>query len=152
MCQKKYKVRLFFASIIRFLRRKKFILRGYNFSDGVIIESGVILDKIHPQGITIGENSLIARGAVILSHDHVYRSENNGPKLYNTVIGRNVFIGINTIILPGVEIGDNVVIGSGSVVTKDIKGNSIAVGNPARIIKDNISIGSQGIINNRKND
>lgn len=146
MYEKRIRVRLFFASIVRFMRLLRFKLRGYNFSRGVIIESGVLLDKIHPQGIIIGKNTLIARGAVILSHDHVKRTENDTPQLYTTIIGQNVFIGINVIILPGVEIGDNVIIGSGSVVTKSIDGNSIAVGNPARIIKKNVSIGFQGKI------
>lgn len=52
-------------------------------------------------------------------------------------IGDRCWIGANTIILPGVTIGDNVVIGSGSIVTRDIPSNSIAVGNPARVIRQN---------------
>ena len=48
-------------------------------------------------------------------------------------IGRNVWIGSNTVILPGVTIGDNTVIGAGSVVTKDIPENVVAVGNPCRV-------------------
>lgn len=49
-------------------------------------------------------------------------------------IGSNVFVGAGSIILPGVTIGDRVVIGAGSVVTKDIPDNSVAVGNPAKVI------------------
>ena len=49
------------------------------------------------------------------------------------IIGKNVWIGENCTILPGVTIGDNAVIGAGSVVTKDIPNDSIAIGNPARI-------------------
>ena len=52
-------------------------------------------------------------------------------------IGDRCWIGANVIILPGVTIGDNVVIGSGSIVTKDIPDNSIAVGNPANVIRQN---------------
>lgn len=52
-------------------------------------------------------------------------------------IGNHVWIGGGAIILPGVSIGDNVVIGAGSVVTKDIPSNSIAFGNPCRVIKEN---------------
>lgn len=51
------------------------------------------------------------------------------------VIGNNVFIGMNSIILPGVTIGDNVIIGAGSVVAKDIPANSVCAGVPARVIK-----------------
>ena len=49
-------------------------------------------------------------------------------------IGTNVFIGMNTIIMKGVTIGDNVIIGAGSIVTRDIPSNSVACGNPARVI------------------
>ena len=55
------------------------------------------------------------------------------PKRVN--IGKNVWIGSGSIILPGVTIGDNSIIGAGSVVTKNIAENSIAVGNPAKVIK-----------------
>ena len=51
-------------------------------------------------------------------------------------IGRNCWIGANVVILPGVTIGDNVVIGAGSVVTKDIPDNVVAVGNPCRILRE----------------
>ena len=52
-------------------------------------------------------------------------------------MGDNVWIGGGAIILPGVTIGNNVVIGAGSIVTKDIPDNVIAVGNPCRVIKEN---------------
>ena len=51
-------------------------------------------------------------------------------------MGNNVWIGGNVTVLPGVSIGDNVVIGAGSVVTKDIPSNVVAVGNPCRVIKE----------------
>ena len=51
-------------------------------------------------------------------------------------IGNNVWVGGNTVVCPGVHIGDNAVIGAGSVVTKDIPGNVIAAGNPCRIIRE----------------
>ena len=51
------------------------------------------------------------------------------------IIGNNVWIGSGSIILPGTSIGDNAIIGAGSVVNKDIPENTIAVGNPAKVIK-----------------
>ena len=51
------------------------------------------------------------------------------------LIGDNVWIGSNSVILPGVKIGSNVVIGAGSIVTRSIPDNSIAFGNPCRVIK-----------------
>ena len=50
-------------------------------------------------------------------------------------IGRNCWIGAGAVILPGVTIGDNTVIGAGSVVTRDIPENSVAVGNPCRVLR-----------------
>ena len=51
-------------------------------------------------------------------------------------IGNNVWIGGNVIVLPGVKIGDNAVVGAGSVVNKDIPANVVAVGNPCKVIKN----------------
>lgn len=66
----------------------------------------------------------------------------------DTYIGDNCFVGIHSLILPGVKIGNGVIIGAGSVVTKDIPDNCIAAGNPARVIKDNIICGHYGVIIN----
>jgi len=91
------------------------------------------LDKTYPRGIHVGENSYIAAGAIVLSHDFTRNIHTD------TYIGSNSFIGMNAIILPGIKIGDSVIIGSGSVVTKNIPNNCIAAGNPARILKENIN-------------
>lgn len=91
------------------------------------------LDKTYPQGLHIGENSYIAAGTYILSHDF-----SRGIHC-DTYIGKSCFIGINTIVLPGVRIGDNVIVGSGTVVTKDIPSNCIVAGNPGKIIKTGIT-------------
>lgn len=66
---------------------------------------------------------------MVLSHDY------SRSKTKKVTIGSNCLIGVNAIIFPGVSIGDEVVIGSGSVVTKDIEANCIAVGNPATIVR-----------------
>jgi acetyltransferase-like isoleucine patch superfamily enzyme len=98
-----------------------------------------IIDTTHPRGIIIGDHVLIARGTVILSHDFV-----NQRKL-TTIIGCNVFIGCNSIILPGVTISNNTIIAAGAVVTKDFTGNGIIVGNPASQIRSSVKIGKYGI-------
>jgi acetyltransferase-like isoleucine patch superfamily enzyme len=97
------------------------------------ISAGVKLDKTNPGGIHIGRNTYITSGAVILSHDFcraIYDAD--------TYIGNDCFIGINTVVMPGIRIGNNVIVGSGSIVTKDIPSNCIAAGNPARIIRENV--------------
>lgn len=95
---------------------------------------------INPKGIHVGEHTYITAGCVILAHDASRRIKRD------TYIGKNCFIGVNSIILPGVKIGNNVVIGAGSVVTKDIPDFCIAAGNPARVIKENVNIGPCGHI------
>lgn len=94
----------------------------------------VRFDKTNPRGIHIGAESYIAFEAAILTHDLT-----RGLKL-DTRIGRRCFIGARSIILPGVEIGDECVIGSGSVVTKSVPPRSLVAGNPARIIRLDIKI------------
>lgn len=88
--------------------------------------------------ITIGDNVTITYGVKILTHDGatclIYEKESRFYKYAPVVIGNNVFIGVNSIIMPGVEIGDNVIIAAGSVVTKNITENQVIGGNPAKKI------------------
>jgi acetyltransferase-like isoleucine patch superfamily enzyme len=91
----------------------------------------------------IGSNILIGSGCVISDSDShpVLPSERNDhtkTKTKPVVIEDDVFIGARSIILKGVTIGKGSVIGAGSVVTKSIPEYTIAGGNPAKIIKDNI--------------
>jgi acetyltransferase-like isoleucine patch superfamily enzyme len=91
-----------------------------------------------PWLVEIGDNVAIARGVVFLTHDAStwLMNDNKGRRfLYRRiVIGNNVMIGFNSIILPGVKIDDNVIIGAGSVVAKSVPTGSIIAGNPAKII------------------
>lgn len=99
------------------------------------------LDKsVNPKGIHIGENTWVLSGAVILSHDHC-----RGLKT-DTYIGNDCVIGMRSIILPGLIIGNQVVIGGGSIVTKNIPSNCIAAGNPARVLKQGICVRKGKII------
>lgn len=99
--------------------------------------------------ITIGNNVTITRGVCFVTHDGgvaVFRDKHEGLNVYGKIdVGNNVFIGINSIILPNVRIGNNVVIGAGSIVNKDIPDNVVAAGSPAKIIK-NIDEYYSGII------
>jgi len=134
------------SSIVRALRFYRYRISGYkNIQKSVILESNLNLDRVCPQRIHIGKNSLIASRTTILAHEHVKRDPNNArmPFMSDTYIGENCFIGIGAIILPGVKIGDQVIIGAGSVVTKDIPAHVIAVGNPAHIIRTGITMNSR---------
>jgi len=86
--------------------------------------------------VTIGDNCLMAPNVAIYTAGHpLYPTTRNSAYEYGkaVTIGDNVWIGGNTVICPGVHIGNNVVIGAGSVVTKDIPDWCVAVGNPCRV-------------------
>lgn len=92
--------------------------------------------------IKIGKNCLIAANCQIIdSNGHDICPENPSFRIHTTgnskavIIGDNVWIGTGSIILPGVTIGDGSIIGAGSVVTKSIPENTLAAGNPAKVIK-----------------
>lgn len=88
--------------------------------------------------VTIGDNVMIAPNVSLYGAGHpIHPDARNSGYEYGApiTIGNNVWIGGSVCVLPGVTIGDNVVIGAGSVVAKDIPDNVIAVGNPCRVIR-----------------
>ena len=88
--------------------------------------------------VTIGDYVFIAPNVVITTAGHAIDPSQRDKGLEIALpitIGNHVWLGANVTILPGVTIGDNVVIGGGSVVTKDIPSNVIAVGNPCRVLR-----------------
>ena len=99
----------------------------------------IYIDLMSLKFINIGNNVQLTEGVKILAHDYSYSVlVNKYNEIYRpqrrTIIGNNVFIRMNTIILMGTTIGDNVIIGAGSVVTGNIESNSVYAGNPARKI------------------
>ncbi len=89
--------------------------------------------------VTIGDNVFIAPNVSIYTAGHPVHpiSRNSGYEYGIAItIGNNVWIGGSVVICPGVTIGNNVVIGAGSVVVKDIPDSCVAVGNPARVIRE----------------
>lgn len=100
---------------------------------GTTIGAGCSLD--FTGGIRIGENVRIAKGCYVLTHTHGYDHHAPAEGKY-LEIGDNAFVGARSVIMYSCNrIGNNAVIGVGSIVTKDIPDNAIAVGNPAKVIK-----------------
>lgn len=127
------------SKYVRLTRMTILHWKGYkNIDRNCIIERNVRLDKIYPVGIEIGSGTLVASGVTILSHEHIFVKPDGGYYITKTRIGKNCFIGVNSLICPGVVIGDECVIGGGSVVTKDIPSNSMAVGVPAKVIRTGV--------------
>ncbi len=92
-----------------------------------------------PYLVKIGDNVKISSGVSFITHDggmHVLRQQGYSDiDLYGKItIGNNVFIGMRVMILPNVNIGDNCVIGAGSIITKDIPSNSVVAGIPGKVI------------------
>lgn len=109
-----------------------------------ILNRGCYLDG--RKGLKIGSNCSISPEVVLLSMSHDPQDPDFAVCGGKTTIGDSVWIGTRAIVLPGVSIGEGAVIGAGSVVTKDIAPWKIAVGNPAREIKDrNREIRYQGV-------
>lgn len=95
---------------------------------------GVILDDSHCWLITIGNDVTMAPRVHVLAHDASTCHHLGYARIGRVDIGNNVFIGADAVVLPGVAIGDNSVIGANSTVTKSIPANVVAAGNPAKVI------------------
>lgn len=100
---------------------------------------GTVYYGSEPWIITLGSNVFLTNNIYFVTHDGgtlLFRKDIPDLEITKPItVGSNVYIGVNTTILPGVEIGDNVIIGAGSLVAKSIPSNCVAAGNPAKVIK-----------------
>ncbi len=111
---------------------------GYNIEIGENFYSNHNLTILDGNKVKFGDNVFIAPNCGFYTAGHPLDSETRNSGLEYTKpieVGNNVWIGGNVVVLPGVKIGDNVVIGAGSIVNKDIPSNVVAVGNPCKVIK-----------------
>lgn len=113
---------------------------GMKIGDGCRISRHAKLDLTNPKGVEIGDYTLVSFDTAVLTHDFIYR------KHVTTRIGSFCFIGARAVVMPGVEIGDHVVVGAGSVVVSDIPPNCLVGGNPAKILRSDIVTGRWGIM------
>lgn len=130
---------------IKDVLRKMNLTATYKQRIEILRQKGLKLGKdviIHPEAsidyhfcflISIGDYSIISRGTRILAHDStIFRYTDGHGRLGKVDIKENCIIGTNVVILPGVTIGPNVLVASGSLVNKDIPPNSCVAGVPAR--------------------
>lgn len=108
-----------------------------HFGKNVYANFGLTLvDDTH---IYVGEGTMFGPNCVIATAGHPIDAELRERQLQYNIpvhIGRNCWLGAGVLVMPGVTIGDNTVIGAGSVVTKDIPANVVAVGNPCRVLRE----------------
>lgn len=109
--------------------------KNISFGKRIFINAGCTFQD--QGGIRIGDDCLIGHNVLLATLNHdlqpARRADMHPAPI---VIGRNVWIGANATVLPGVTIGDNAVIGAASVVTKDVPANAVVVGAPARVVRD----------------
>lgn len=111
---------------------------GYNIEVGENFYANYNLVILDVGRVKIGKNAQFAPNVAIYTAGHpVHPDSRNSGYEYgiDITIGDNVWLGGNTVIMPGVHIGNNAVIGAGSVVTKDIPDDVVAAGNPCRVLR-----------------
>ncbi len=118
-------------------------MAGVKIGKGSKIGATVDIDHSAPELITIGKNVWVTRGVMLLCHQRDLSEYEVGKPVMDCVlkyapivIKDGAHVGIGAIIMPGVTIGEGAVIGAGAVVTRDIPDYCVAVGTPAKVIKD----------------
>lgn len=91
-------------------------------------------DSSHCWLIEIGDNVTFGPGVYLLAHDASTKKELGYTRIGKVKIGDGTFVGANTIVMPGVSIGKNCIVGTASVVTRDVEDNCVYAGNPARFL------------------
>ena len=112
---------------------------GFNIHLGKNFYSNHNLVILDANKVEFGNNVFIGPNCGFYTSGHPldYKTRNKGWEYAKPIkVGNNVWFGGNVCVLPGVTIGDNVVIGAGSVVNKDIPSNVVAVGNPCKVVKE----------------
>lgn len=110
------------------------IENGLHLGKNVDIVSDYFFDPSHCFLISIGDNCTIAPNVRLIAHDASTFKLLGYAKIGKIDIQENCFIGDSAIVLPNIKIGPNSIVGSGSVVTKDVPPNTIVAGNPAKVI------------------
>ena len=119
------KMRVFFHS-----------LRGVNIGNNVEIGYYVLIDNLYPERVFIEDGVTIAARSTVLAHDESALYTGRGEeKVETTRIRENAFIGVHSVILHGVTVGKNAIVGAGSVVTSDVPDDEKVAGVPAKPMK-----------------
>ena len=131
--------RKYYHVVVRRRNPIKYVKKiGVNLAGRLFIYGNITWGS-EPWIISIGDNVHLTNGVKFITHDGgtlLFRDRVPDLEITKPItIGNNVYVGNDVLFMPGVNIGNNVVIGAGAVVTRDIPDNSVAVGVPARVIK-----------------
>jgi maltose O-acetyltransferase len=109
--------------------------RGLQLGERVHVGRETYVGTVCPWLISIGDDSFVGSRVTLLSHDNSTKRQTGYTRVAAVDIGRRVYVGAGSIILPGVTIGDDAIIAAGSVVRSDVPAGVVAAGNPARVIQ-----------------
>lgn len=109
----------------------RLIAEGMSVGREVFIANGVYVDPGFAWLISIGDQTTIGPGVTILAHDATPKLRTGYSAVARVQIGARVFVGANAVILPGVAIGDDAIVGAASVVRHDVAPGTVVTGNPA---------------------
>jgi acetyltransferase-like isoleucine patch superfamily enzyme len=134
---------IYAARYVPFLPLKNAIYRALGMRVGHHASVGlmVMFDIFFPQDVTLGENCIIGYNSVILCHEFMRHEWRRGP----VVVGRDVTIGANTTILPGVVIGDGATVSAMSLVNRDVPPGALAGGVPIRLLRSAADMGGEDV-------
>lgn len=133
-CQKIMRVNSRYSFMIHFTSKVSGEVKiGKNVANSFANSGGCYVQGIN--GIEIGDDTIFAPGVKFVSANHDTDNLETHIKTYPIVIGRNCWIGTNAVIMPGVKLGNNVIVGAGSVVTKSFPDNAVIAGVPARALR-----------------
>jgi acetyltransferase-like isoleucine patch superfamily enzyme len=136
----KYDQDRYMTAVVWLLRRSGVTVHG----KPLWISPSIFIDAAFPGAVTIGDRSVISESVKLLTHDFSLDrvAEGRGEledhlELYREApvsIGTRAFIGMGSIVMPGVTIGNGAIVGAGSVVTRDVQSDDAVAGNPAKLV------------------
>ncbi len=142
---------LFSRIVFRFFPVYRLKKSGAKIGKNVFFGQGVYIELENAKLLEIGDNVVLSAFSKIILHDSSLNNVDNFKVLYGKVIlGRKSYIGAGAIILPGTKIGENTIIGAGSLVKGTLKKNSVYAGNPAKFLGSISALKLKW--KNRKND
>jgi maltose O-acetyltransferase len=114
----------------------RLVAAGLELGSETFIARNVYLDPGHPWLIKIDDHAGLSPGVIVMAHDASMKRHMGHTRIGRVVIGKRVFVGAGAIILPGTWIGDDSIVGAGSVVRGGVPPGSMVVGNPAKVVAD----------------